>query len=147
MTVEETESEESVNITAIISDDGESGGDLVINPAKKTLLGYLYNLFIFSLITWTCIYAIATVAKTRNVIDLLRSTFQLLLSIQYIIGILYFRKAIFYERLSKHTDIIKDVNIAFASLIIFSFLISLACVILVVCGQAMFINSASFSSS
>lgn len=59
---------------------------------KSNKLKYLYNIFVLGLISWTVIYDIILTIKNAEIKYLLRSTFNIMLILQYIYGIKYFRK-------------------------------------------------------
>lgn len=134
------EREESINIDAILEENGENiSNGSIKRSVNEIIFGYVYNIVIFFLITWSNVYAIGLSIKTEDTMYIYRSVFQMLISIQYILGIKYFNRTIFYERLLKHTDIIKNVNVSFIISVCFSFLISVGCMVLTLMDKPMFI--------
>lgn len=95
----------------------------------KLILKILYICFIFAVISWSIIYSIIETISTRTMLKLAKNIFQILFSIQFVCGIIYFRKTKF-KILNKIKEIRHNFNILLSVLTIISICLSVSKIIL-----------------
>ena len=75
----------------------------ILKQKKKFIYkipGHLYNAFIIILMFWRVGYTLSLSIENKSTVSVGRSAFQFLIVVQYILGIIYFRKNHFYKNIS-----------------------------------------------
>ncbi len=87
------------------------------------VLKYMYNAIIFSLIAWSFVYSLIISIKTRDVNYTGGCLFQLIFSVQYIVGIWLFNHDYFYKKIQscksmeKHLSIILPISVIIGTML------------------------------
>jgi hypothetical protein len=76
------------------------------------LPGNTYNAFIVLIMIWRAFYAIYMSIRDKDIVPFGRVIFQILLVMQYILGIMYFRKQHFYKNISTKSDMINLLRVS-----------------------------------
>lgn len=74
---------------------------------RNAYIGHAYNLLITMLIVWRVPYTLIVSIREHDSTIIGRSVFQILLTVQYVQGIRYFRRNHFYRNIVTNTDLMK----------------------------------------
>ena len=108
-----------------ISAEGQKENAKQIKKANAIfILKILYNIFIFSLLSWQVLYALIYAIREREVIYFGGYLFQIIFSSQYIIGVLYFKDNHFYKKMESTKTLEKYLTIIYPICIIISMILS-----------------------
>lgn len=100
----------------------------------KYIIKLIYNIVIFSLITWIIIYAIILTTQTAQTEYILGFVFQLIFSTQYLFGVKYFWSDHLFKKLYENRKLEKKFNKSMIVVLILTIIISLLSVIFVSSG-------------
>lgn len=68
--------------------------------------GHLYNALVIIIMIWRVFYTAYMTIRDKDIVPFGRSIFQILFVMQYILGIMYFRKKHFYQNISTKSEMI-----------------------------------------
>jgi hypothetical protein len=108
---------------------------------------YIYNIFIGGFIVWSVIYSIVISFLELSTIPFGRSLFQLIIFIQYINGIIYFRKNHFYENIVSNSDLTDLLKLYLPITTLVSIVISILNIVLLIVGFSQLVYSDIYNSS
>ncbi len=98
----------------------------------KLYMKYMYNALIFSLISWSFIFSIMLSILNHDFNCAGQYSFQLIFSIQYIIGIWYFNDSHFFDTLKIVEKLKNQLKIALPIAIILAIIISIGAVVIAI---------------
>jgi hypothetical protein len=107
--------------------------------------GYVYNTFIFMIISWRIFYGISKIFTGDNIDTLGLMSMQILITVQYLLGIKYFNKKHFYLKSEKDSDTKYETYIILP--IILGVLITVGSIIFLTLDKKVFIYSDIYESS
>ena len=99
----------------------------LVNNKERFLYSvkYLYNAIILFFIVWSFIYSIVISVKNKNVDYVGGCVFQLLFSIQYVVGIWLFNHEYFFTKIKKYTNMKKQLSLVLPIAVVFAMLLSI----------------------
>lgn len=101
------------------------------NRLMKNAINYSFKIVIFSIISWSCVYAIVHSVLYKDIKFILSELFTIMLSLQYILGSIYYRSEYFNKALCGIIDYRQYIKVCLTGSFILSLGISIMSVILI----------------
>lgn len=130
---ENTSNKFTNNILVPIIEKSQENKNL-LTKTYKLVIRYIYIFLIFSLISWTIVWSIILTIQTNKSDYIVSYIFQIIFSLQYLIGVWYFDTDHLFKKLSMNTNMEKKFSFLILSSFIASIILSIVCTILTING-------------
>jgi hypothetical protein len=122
-----------------------------VSATKQSLLsrfpGFAYNILIVVIMLWRVAYSIYMSIRDKDGLHFGRMIFQILFVIQYILGIIYFRKQHFYKNITSKSSMINLFRIFMPFTIVVALALSISMTVVMATGSNIHGYSEIFDSS